>query len=76
MIIRTSYIILYAGIGSGNGSLNQCIELASRAKVSQQWRACRHLIIDEISMVDADLFEKLETVARYVNKKMIALIFL
>lgn len=58
----------FAGIGSGNGSVNQCIELASRAKVSQQWKACRHLIIDEISMVDADLFEKLETVARTVRK--------
>ncbi|GFS13168.1 ATP-dependent DNA helicase PIF1 [Elysia marginata] len=58
----------FAGIGSGNGSLNQCIELASRAKVAQQWRSCHHLIIDEISMVDADLFEKLETVARTVRK--------
>ncbi|GFN95027.1 ATP-dependent DNA helicase pif1 [Plakobranchus ocellatus] len=58
----------FAGIGSGNGSLKQCIELASRARVAQQWRACRHLIIDEISMVDADLFEKLETVARMVRK--------
>ncbi|RUS76879.1 hypothetical protein EGW08_015348 [Elysia chlorotica] len=58
----------FAGIGSGGGSVNQCIELASRARVAQQWRACHHLIIDEISMVDADLFEKLENVARVIRK--------
>jgi len=54
-----------AGIGSGQGSLEQCIQLASRTQVAQQWRKCHHLIIDEISMVDGDFFDKLETVARY-----------
>ncbi|XP_059151761.1 ATP-dependent DNA helicase PIF1-like [Physella acuta] len=58
----------FAGIGSGKAPLSQCVELASRQKVAQQWRACRHLIIDEISMVDGDFFNKLETVARVVRK--------
>jgi ATP-dependent DNA helicase PIF1 len=30
------------------------------------WRKCKHLIIDEISMVDAELFDALELLARYV----------
>ncbi|XP_050400378.2 ATP-dependent DNA helicase PIF1-like [Patella vulgata] len=44
----------FAGIGSGKAPLEQCIELASRKLITQQWRKCRHLIIDEISMVDGD----------------------
>jgi len=58
----------FAGIGSGKNPLQQCIDLASRPRVAQQWRACRHLIIDEISMVEGDLFDKLEAVARVVRK--------
>ncbi|XP_069699947.1 ATP-dependent DNA helicase PIF1 [Periplaneta americana] len=57
----------FAGIGSGKASLERCIELASRPLVQQSWRRCRHLIIDEISMVDGLFFEKLEHVARVVR---------
>lgn len=52
------------GIGSGRSTLEQCIELASRPQVTQQWKKCNHLIIDEISMVDGEFFDKLETIAR------------
>ncbi|XP_005099261.1 ATP-dependent DNA helicase PIF1 [Aplysia californica] len=58
----------FAGIGSGKAPLQQCIELASRQRVAQQWRACKHLIIDEVSMVDGELFDKLENVARVIRK--------
>ncbi|KAK6188337.1 hypothetical protein SNE40_004529 [Patella caerulea] len=58
----------FAGIGSGKAPLEQCIELASRKLITQQWKKCRHLIIDEISMVDGDFFDKLETVARVVKQ--------
>ncbi|KAH3848886.1 hypothetical protein DPMN_091269 [Dreissena polymorpha] len=64
----TFYKLFLAGIGSGAGTLEQCIELASRPQVAQQWRRCNHLIIDEISMVDGDFFDKLETVARVIKK--------
>ncbi|XP_064626458.1 ATP-dependent DNA helicase PIF1-like [Lineus longissimus] len=59
----------FAGIGSGKATLAQCVELASRPAVVQQWKKCRHLIIDEISMVDGDFFDKLEAIARIVRKK-------
>nr|CAD7424250.1 unnamed protein product [Timema monikensis] len=57
----------FAGIGTGEASVQRCIELASRTQVQQMWKKCRHLIIDEISMVDGDFFEKLDQVARAVR---------
>ena len=57
------------GIGSGSAPLAQCVDLASRPGRAQQWRRCKHLIIDEISMVDSTYFDKLEAVARAVRKK-------
>uniref|UniRef100_A0A8C3ZP28 ATP-dependent DNA helicase PIF1 n=1 Tax=Denticeps clupeoides TaxID=299321 RepID=A0A8C3ZP28_9TELE len=58
----------FAGIGSGLGSLEQCLELAQRPMVLPNWTSCQHLIIDEISMVDAQLFDKLETIARSIKR--------
>ncbi|XP_062387272.1 ATP-dependent DNA helicase PIF1 [Sardina pilchardus] len=58
----------FAGIGSGSGSLESCLELAQRPGVVQNWLSCRHLIIDEISMVDAHLFDKLEAIARSIRR--------
>ena len=57
----------FAGIGSGEASVEQCIKLAQRKDVAPQWRRCKHLIIDEISMVDGVFFQKLESVARAVR---------
>ncbi|KAK9539000.1 hypothetical protein VZT92_004135 [Zoarces viviparus] len=58
----------FAGIGSGSAPLEQCIELAQRPGVLQHWTSCRHLIIDEVSMVEAQFFDKLEAVARSVRR--------
>ncbi|XP_076122874.1 ATP-dependent DNA helicase PIF1 [Alosa pseudoharengus] len=58
----------FAGIGSGSGSLESCLELAQRPGVVQNWLSCRHLIIDEISMVDAQFFDKLEAIARSIRR--------
>lgn len=57
----------FAGIGSGKAELKQCIVQASRKVIAAQWRRCKHLIVDEISMVDGGLFEKLEAVARAIR---------
>ncbi|XP_070562852.1 ATP-dependent DNA helicase PIF1-like [Ptychodera flava] len=59
----------FAGMGSGSQPLEPCIELASRPARARQWRKCKHLIVDEISMLDADFFTKLEHVARVVRNK-------
>ena len=58
----------FAGIGSGTKPLDQCKQLAARHHYAAQWRKCRHLIIDEVSMVDADFFDKMESVARTIRK--------
>ena len=58
----------FAGIGTGSASLEQCIGQASRVHKAAQWRKCHCLIIDEISMIDADYFDKLEAVAKAVRK--------
>ncbi|TNN69806.1 ATP-dependent DNA helicase PIF1 [Liparis tanakae] len=58
----------FAGIGSGSAPLEQCIELAQRPGVLQHWTSCRHLIIDEVSMVEAQFFDKLESVARVTEE--------
>ncbi|XP_066513814.1 ATP-dependent DNA helicase PIF1-like [Hoplias malabaricus] len=58
----------FAGIGSGSAPLEQCVELAQCPGVRQHWISCKHLIIDEISMVDAQFFDKLEAIARSVRR--------
>uniref|UniRef100_A0A1A9WKT2 ATP-dependent DNA helicase PIF1 n=1 Tax=Glossina brevipalpis TaxID=37001 RepID=A0A1A9WKT2_9MUSC len=58
----------FAGIGSGEASLQRCYELASRPVSAQAWRKCKRLIIDEISMVDGEFFDKMEAVARHVRR--------
>lgn len=57
----------FAGIGSGNGTLEKCITLACRDQHATMWKKCRCLVIDEVSMIDADLFDKIEAVARAVR---------
>ena len=58
----------FAGIGDGVADLEACITMASKHLKMERWRRCRHLIIDEISMVDANYFDKIETVARKVRQ--------
>lgn len=57
----------FAGIGTGEASVERCIQLASKPNIRAVWRRCKHLIIDEISMVHADYFDKIEQVARVVR---------
>ncbi|GFX94273.1 ATP-dependent DNA helicase PIF1 [Trichonephila clavipes] len=57
----------FAGIGPGTASLQQCIEQALQ-KGKSSWKQCQHLIVDEISMVDGEFFEKLEKIARIVRR--------
>ncbi|XP_045500625.1 ATP-dependent DNA helicase PIF1 [Colias croceus] len=59
----------FAGIGDGSGTVEKLCEKALKLPlVAQKWRKCKHLIIDEISMVDGAYFEKLEAVARHVRR--------
>ena len=58
----------FAGIGNGSGDLESCTRQASLEPSASQWRRCRCLIIDEISMIDAEMFDKLESIARTLKR--------
>ncbi len=58
----------FAGVATGAASVEQCVEAVRRKKGAiDAWRRCRHLVVDEVSMVDGRYFEKLEAVARAVR---------
>jgi ATP-dependent DNA helicase PIF1 len=59
----------FGGIGLGKDSAPELVKKISRnAKAKNRWIRTKVLIIDEISMVDGDLFDKLEAIARLVRK--------
>ncbi|XP_032457604.1 ATP-dependent DNA helicase PIF1 [Nasonia vitripennis] len=57
----------FAGIGLGTGTIERCKQMVSKSAAGTIWRKTKHLIIDEISMVDGDFFDKIETIARFVR---------
>jgi len=60
----------FAGIGLGNEKVEVLIaKVCSTRKTVDRWRKARVLIVDEVSMVDAVLLDKLEAIARSVRKK-------
>ncbi|KAG8465655.1 hypothetical protein KFE25_002962 [Diacronema lutheri] len=56
----------YAGIGNGEREVSQLISSAARRRCDA-WRRATVLIVDEVSMLSAELFDKLEHVARAVR---------
>ncbi|XP_050436125.1 ATP-dependent DNA helicase PIF1 [Adelges cooleyi] len=59
----------FAGIGTGECTLERGIQMASKSPFVQTWRKCKILIIDEISMVDGEYFEKLDKIAKAVRRR-------
>lgn len=57
----------FAGIGRGEATLENCFNMAMRSTKAQIWRRCKHLIIDEISMIDGKYFEVVSTFPRIHN---------
>jgi ATP-dependent DNA helicase PIF1 len=59
----------FAGIGLGNGSIDDLVDRVSKNKrVCDRWKKTKCLIIDEISMLDGELFDKIEALARAIRK--------
>ena len=55
----------FAGIGLGKEAVPELVKKIKRnQKAKSRWMRTKVLIIDEISMVDGDLFDKLEAIAR------------
>ena len=58
----------FAGIGLGKEPTPELVKKIKRnPKSKQRWLRTKVLIVDEISMVDGDLFDKLEEVARVIR---------
>lgn len=58
----------YAGIGLGRDSSEDlCKKIRRNKKCLSRWLRTKVLVIDEISMVDAELFDKLESIARKIR---------
>ena len=58
----------FAGIGLGKEAVPELVKKIKRnTKAKQRWMRTKVLVIDEISMVDGDLFDKLEAIARAIR---------
>ncbi len=58
----------FAGIGLGKEDVPELVKKVKRnQKAKSRWLRTKILIIDEISMVDGDLFDKLENIARIIR---------
>lgn len=59
----------WAGIGIGKGSVGDLVAAIRRnRKASKNWMTTQLLIIDEISMMPAELFDKLDQIARIMRR--------
>lgn len=59
----------FAGIGIGKGSAEELMKrVAKNENNVRRWRVAKVLIIDEISMIDGDLFTKLSKIAQFIRK--------
>ncbi len=58
----------WAGIGLGKGNASKLLEkVMGNASACERWRRVRALVVDEISMLDGQLFTSLEYIARAVR---------
>ena len=58
----------FAGIGLGKEAAPELVKKIKRnSKAKIRWMRTKVLVIDEISMVDGDLFDKLESIARAIR---------
>jgi ATP-dependent DNA helicase PIF1 len=68
--IGGSTVHSFAGIGLGKESAQVLAKRIFKSKFPRlRWRSTSTLIIDEISMLDGTLFDKLEYIARYVRER-------
>ncbi|KAJ1306990.1 hypothetical protein OPQ81_007970 [Rhizoctonia solani] len=59
----------FSGIGIGEGTPeNLAVKIKRNKNASSRWLRCKVLIIDEVSMLDGDLFDRLAKVACIIRK--------
>lgn len=68
LLIGGKTIHSWAGIGIGEGEPEELMISVKRRGCIMKWRKTQILVIDEISMMSADLFYKLNAVAKIIRK--------
>ena len=69
ILLKGTTLHSYLGIGYGDASVERLVgKIEGWSWLRKRWWDLECLIIDEISMLDPDLFDKLEEVARRVRK--------
>ncbi|CCH46365.1 DNA repair and recombination protein [Wickerhamomyces ciferrii] len=59
----------FAGIGLGKEKTEELIKRVRKSrKGRQRWQNCKVLFIDEISMIDGKLFDKLDSIAKAIKR--------
>jgi len=64
VLINGTTLHSFLGIGLGEGSVSQLVDKIKMNKKSSCWKLLQILIIDEVSMLSVELFDKLERIAR------------
>lgn len=69
LLLNGTTLHSFLGIGLGKESVKKLVDrITSQNWLSNRWRLVECLVIDEISMMHPDLFDKLEEVARIVRR--------
>lgn len=68
LLLNGSTLHSYLGIGLGNGSVENLVFKITKSKwYNNRWLNLKCLLIDEVSMLSPDLFDKLENIARIIR---------
>ena len=71
ILIGGSTVHSFLGIGLGNGSVDSIVKnIKMKPFFKKRWVELDTLIIDEVSMLSPELFDKLEEVARILRRKI------
>ena len=72
VIIGGTTLHSYLGIGLGTQSINQLVSnIRKRAFYRERWRTIDILVIDEVSMLSPELFDKLNEIAQIIRYNVV-----
>jgi ATP-dependent DNA helicase PIF1 len=58
----------FAGVGLGDEDVEVLVERIQKSPKAKAWRKVKTLVVDEVSMLDCALFDKIEAIARKVRQ--------